>query len=183
MAYTVITPQLGWVQIANTDAGYLPPVSVSNGTTTTYPTPPLALGMIVKAVDPTYGTGEFILLAGVASTAVGSLVTYNTTSYTTTLCPTTSALTNPVAVAMAANTSATTFGWYQIEGAAVIAKSTNVSFAPNVAIGVSSTGKVGATASGKEVQAARTANSATVASATTTVTVMINRPHLIGRAA
>jgi hypothetical protein len=36
------------------------------------PTPPLTLGMIVQAVDPTFGTGEFILLAGVASTAVGS---------------------------------------------------------------------------------------------------------------
>lgn len=178
MAYTVTTPQMGFVQIANIDSG----VTFANATSAA-PTPPLKLGTIVKAEDPTYGSGEFILLAGVASTAVGSIVTYNTTSYTTTLCPVTSALTNPIAVAMSANTSASTWGWYQIEGAAVCAKSTLAAFAPNVAVAILSTGKLGNTASGKEIESARTANSATVASATTTVVVMLNRPHLMGRAA
>ena len=34
------------------------------------------LGTIVRAVDPTYGAGEFISLIGVASTLVGTVVTY-----------------------------------------------------------------------------------------------------------
>ena len=35
------------------------------------------VGTIVRAEDPTYGEGEFIYLIGVASTIVGSLVTYD----------------------------------------------------------------------------------------------------------
>jgi hypothetical protein len=181
MTYSVSTPQLGWVQIANIDAGVLPPSATSSGSTTYVPTPPLVPGQIVTAVDPTYGSGEFILLAGVASTAVGSLVIYNTTSFTTTLAPVTANLAQPLAVAMSANTSATNWGWYQIGGVAVVAKSTNINFAPNVTVGLRSTGKVGGTSSGKEIQGARTANAATVASATTTISVMINRPHAQGR--
>ena len=61
------------------------------------------------------------------------------------------------------------------------AKSTSSNFAATVALGVKSTGKVGATGSGKEILGARTANAATVASATTTVNVVLNRPHLQGR--
>ena len=47
------------------------------------------LGTIVRAKDPTYGEGEFIYLLGVASTVVGSCVTYNATTWQTTLSPTT----------------------------------------------------------------------------------------------
>jgi hypothetical protein len=79
-------------------------------------TPPL--GTIVSAVDPTYGTGEFIFLKGVASTVVGSLVTYDQTLATTTLAPATGG-NGPVAVAMSANV-ASQYGWYQIAGAAAV---------------------------------------------------------------
>ena len=181
MAYTIQTAESGILPIASTDSGIISPYNANTGSTTTIPTPPLRPGMIVRAQDPTYGEGEFILLAGVASTAVGSLVVYNTSSYTTTLAPVTANLAQPLAVAMSANTSATTWGWYQIGGVAVVAKSTNVNFAPNVAVGLRSTGKIGGTSSGKEIQGARSANSATVASATTTISVMINRPHAQGR--
>ncbi len=122
--------------------------------------------------------GEFILLKGVASTAVGSLVIYNTTNYTTTLCPVTANLGSPVAISMTANTSSSNWSWYQIEGVAIVAKSA-VGLASNVAIGVSSTGKVGASTSGKQILGARTANS--TVSATTTVQLILNRPHLQGR--
>lgn len=75
------------------------------------------LGTIVQATDPvTYGAGEFIYLAGVASTAVGSVVHYNLDNGSTTL-----AVANgigPVAVAMSANV-ASQYGWYQIQGKAV----------------------------------------------------------------
>ena len=174
MAYTIISPHVGVMPIANTDAGYTPA-----NTSTAIPTTPMYPGMIVQAQDPTFGMGEFILLAGVASTAVGSLVTYNTVSYTTTLCPVTANLGQPVAVAMSANVAATTWGWYQISGCAVVAKSTGLGLANNVAVAVNSTGKVGTNASGKQILGARTANS--TVSATTTVRLIIDRPHLQGR--
>jgi hypothetical protein len=175
MAYTFDDNKSGLLQIAVTDAG----ITTANGTVA-IPTPPAVLGQIERAFDPTYGAGEFILLVGVASTAVGSLVTYDGTTYQTTLCATTSNQARPVAVAMSAN-GAGSFGWYQIEGTAVVTKTTGAKVNPTVAIGVVSTGKVGASASGKEILGARSANAATVASATTTVNVVVNRPHLQGR--
>jgi len=57
------------------------------------------LGTIVTAVDPTFGGGEFIYLKGVASTVVGSLVTYDQFLATTTLAPATGGV-GSVAVAM-----------------------------------------------------------------------------------
>lgn len=75
------------------------------------------LGDRFKAFDETYGPGEFIYLAGVASTAVGSVVTFNSDDYTTALAVANAV--GPVAVAMAANTAATSFGWYQIYGKGV----------------------------------------------------------------
>ena len=175
MAYTFDDNKAGLLQIAVTDAG----VTMANGTSA-IPTPPAVLGQIERAFDPTYGAGEFILLVGVASTTIGSLVTYDGTTYQTTLAATTSNQARPVAVAMSANLAGS-FGWYQIEGTAVCAKSTSSNFAATVAVGVKSTGKVGATGSGKEILGARTANAATVASATTTVNVVMNSPHLQGR--
>lgn len=77
------------------------------------------LGMRIHAVDSAtsgYGYGEFIYLKGVASTAIGSWVTYATDDFTTALLVT-SAI-GPVAIAMSANIVATTGGWYQIWGKA-----------------------------------------------------------------
>lgn len=176
MAYTFDEPRLGLLQINQIDSGVTPPNQA-----TAIPTPPNVLGSIVRAFDPTYGEGEFILLKGVASTAIGSAVTWDGTTYATTLCATTANQGRPIAFSMAANTAATTFSWYQIGGTAVALKSTGVSIAPTVALGINSTGKVGNVASGKQILGARTANAATVASATTTVTVVMNRPHLQGR--
>ena len=80
------------------------------------------LGKIVPGTSVTYGGGEFIYLKGVASTVVGSLVTYDPYVGTTTLSPATGYnLSDPVAVAMSANV-ASQYGWYQIAGAAVIKK-------------------------------------------------------------
>lgn len=178
MAYTITVPQIGQVPVATIDSGIVPPNNVSLGVTTTIPTPPLVPGMIVTGQDPTLGGGEFILLAGVASTIVGSLVRYNATSFTTTLVVNTAVQVMPVAVAMSANIAATTWGWYQIAGAATIAK-TAVIILPNVAVYLSATaGKVKALQSaGLQVVAARS-GSATTASASGTVVVFINRPHL-----
>lgn len=75
------------------------------------------LGTRMKCHDETYGVGEFIYLKGVASTAVGSWVTFNQDDNTTALLAANAI--GPVAIAMSANTAATSYGWYQIYGKAV----------------------------------------------------------------
>lgn len=136
-----------------------------------------ALGTVVRATSPTYGEGEFIYLLGVASTAVGSLVTYNATTYQTALAPIGTNLPQPVAVAMAA-TVASEYGWYQISGIAVTKKG-DVSIDTGVAVGVATIGVVSATATGKEVQGALAAS--TAAASVSTINLVINRPHMQGR--
>lgn len=136
------------------------------------------LGEIIRAVDPTYGVGEFIYLLGVASTVVGSLVKYNATTYQTVLATNTAVQAVPVAVAMSANVAAQ-YGWYQISGNAVV-KKTAVTVLPQVTVFLSATAsriKVLASA-GLQVVGARSANLTTVTSTTSTVVVTINRPHL-----
>lgn len=96
MAYTILNAQVGMQPIATTS------------TTQNHP-----VGTIVQASDPTYGTGEFIYLPGVASTVVGSWVSYDLDA------PATALLVQdafgPVAVAMSVNV-ASSYGWYQING-------------------------------------------------------------------
>lgn len=99
MSYRINNPIAGAQQIADTS-------TVQN-----HP-----LGTIVRADDPTYGAGEFIYLKGLASTAVGSWVTYNNDDYSTTLLAANAI--GPVAVAMSANV-ASQYGWYQISGKAI----------------------------------------------------------------
>jgi hypothetical protein len=182
MAYTFDEPRLGLLQIAQIDAGITTAQSTSDTSITTkIPTPPNTLGMVVRAFDPTYGEGEFILLKGVASTTVGSVVVWDGTTYATTLAPATANTARPVAISMAANTAATTFSWYQIGGTAIAARTTGAKLSPTVAIGVTSVGKVAASSTGKEIEGARSANAATVASATTTVAIVIDRPAMQGR--
>lgn len=74
------------------------------------------LGTIITATDPTLGAGEFIYLKGVASTALGSVVIYNPSDFSTALA--TANDVGPIATAMAA-TVASTKGWYQIQGKGV----------------------------------------------------------------
>jgi hypothetical protein len=178
MAYTFVEPQAGLLQIANTDSGVTSPSGVSSGSTTAIPTPPNVLGKIVRADDPTYGEGEFILLLGVAGTEIGSVVKYNATTYQTVLVTNAASQDVPVAVAMSA-CLASQYGWYQISGNAVI-KKTAVAVTPQVTVFLSATaGRVKVLASaGLQVVAARSANLATIAATVSTVTVTINRPHL-----
>jgi len=138
------------------------------------------VGTIVRATDPTYGTGEFIYLEGVASTAVGSVVTYNTTSYTTTLCTVGGNISLPVAIAMSANV-ASQWGWYQISGIAVAKKTCTVSLAAGAAVGVLTAGLAAGTGSGKELQGAAVAAVASATAGRTTVKIVIQRPRKQGR--
>lgn len=99
MAYVIQENSTGWTPIATTD------------TTARHP-----LGTIVRAYDPTYGSGEFIYLKGVASTAIGSWATYNLDDGGTALLAANAI--GPVGIAMSANV-ANQYGWYQISGKAV----------------------------------------------------------------
>lgn len=74
------------------------------------------LGTIVTAVDPVYGAGEFIYLKGLAATAVGTWVTYNSDDFSSTLLAANAI--GPVAIAMSACV-ASNYGWYQIQGKAL----------------------------------------------------------------
>ena len=74
------------------------------------------LGTIVQAndVDSTaYGAGQFIYLAGVASTVLGSWVTFHQDDNTTALLAANAI--GPVAIAMSINVAGQ-YGWYQIYG-------------------------------------------------------------------
>lgn len=141
----------------------------------------IPLGTIVQGRDPTYGGAEFIYLKGVTSTVVGSMVTYNATTYQTALSPNTAGTGNAFAFAMAATTATEKYGWYQISGLAV-AKKTNVSWEPQKAVYQSgTTGRVMDTvASGKQVVGAFSANLTTVTTTTSTIVLQINRPHNTG---
>jgi hypothetical protein len=176
MAYSFVENRVGLPAVTDIDSG----VTMPNGTSA-IPTSPATLGMVARAFDPVYGEGEFILLVGVASTEVGSLVSYNASTYQTALAANTANLAGPVAVAMSANLAGT-FGWYQIGGLAVM-KKTAVAVSPQVAIYQSATaGRVMPTvATGKQLLGARAANLATVASGVSTVIVSINRPHKQGQ--
>lgn len=139
------------------------------------------LGKIVRGIDPTYGQAEFIYLVGVASTVVGDVVTYNTSAFTTTRGVAGTNLPQPVAVAMSANV-ASQYGWYQMSGIAVAKKTTLATIDANAAVGISGTaGAVGATSTGNEIQGCLVAASAVAT--TSTIQLVINRPHMMGRTA
>ena len=141
------------------------------------------LGQLCRGTDPTYGQGEFIYLLGVASTVVGMLVKYNTTTYQTALLTVANGKNKgvPVAVAMSANV-ASQYGWYQIEGNAVV-KKTTVAATPGVPIFISATdGRMKVLASaGQQILGAQTANLTTIVTTTSTVVVTINRPFTQGQ--
>jgi hypothetical protein len=158
MAFIIDDHRVGWQPIANTET-----------------TQAHRLGVIVRANDPTLGSGEFIYLKGIGSTIVGSVVNYDD-NYTTAL--NTSAVTGPsrpLAIAMSANV-ASQYGWYQISGLAVAAKSSAVSFADGAALG-STSGFAVAAVTGTVIQSAVVRTVASAKSGVITVPIAIGRPH------
>ena len=145
------------------------------------------LGTIVRAFDPLYGEGEFIYLAGVANTVVGSVVTFGGVSgsgasgkptYQSALAPSTAGLGQPLAVAMSANLAGK-YGWYQIAGTAVVAE--NATFAAAAGAYLAGSGQLTtAQANGKQVL-----NAVTVAADGTPAAglglIQINRPFAQGQ--
>ena len=96
MAYSIQENSVGWQGIA------------SRETTAKHP-----LGTIVRAIDPTYGAGEFRYAKGVASCVLGSWVSFNADDGTTALLAANAI--GPCGVAMAVLT-ASYYGWFQIDG-------------------------------------------------------------------
>lgn len=163
MAYQITDETIGAQPIATTS------------TTQNHP-----IGTIVRAKDPTYGEGEFIYLKGVASTVVGSVVTYNSTTGQTTLAAVGANKSFPIAFAMSANV-ASQYGWYQISGIPAAYKTATTSLAAGVAVGVKTVGRISVTGSGKEVLGALVAAVASATSGGTSVYLTCDRPKLQGR--
>lgn len=176
MAYFVDEGRIGSLPIAGIDTGVAPTNGLPGAVN---PTSPGVLGQIVKAVDPVYGEGEFILLKGVPGTVVGSCVIWDGV-FATTLAPATAMQARPVAFAMSANNLATTFGWYQVGGIVQALKDTAAAVNANVPVGVVSAGAIGNIGAGLEILGARSVNTAQVLAATTVLPIQVNRPHLQG---
>lgn len=141
----------------------------------------MALGRIIRATDPVAGAGEFIYLLGVANTVTGLVVSYNATTFQTTILPSTANLDTPVAVAMSPNV-ASQYGWYQITGVATVLK-TAVAVTPQQKVYISGTaGRLFVTStSGKEILGAKGANLATISAAVSTFPVLLNRAFAQGQ--
>lgn len=151
------------------------PIAVTS-TTQNHP-----LGTEIDAYDVTLGGGRFIYLKGVANTVAGTLVIYDQAGGTTTFAPNTAHLAQPLAVAMSANV-ASQYGWYQVVGSAVITKTaTKVSPASQLFLSGTAGSVFSTTATGKQILNAISNNSATVASATTTVSAQIAWPFAQGQ--
>lgn len=139
------------------------------------------LGTVVKAVDPTYGEGEFIYLLGLVGTLAGLVVTYTARTGVTALSTTSGVVEGgaPIAVAMSANV-ASQYGWYQIGGDAVVLK-TAVAITPaTVKVYLSATaGRFMPTSvAGRQILGARWGHATTVTSTTSTAVVTLNRPSI-----
>lgn len=140
------------------------------------------LGKIVHARNETNGGAEFIYLKGVVNTVVGSLVSYDPVAGTTVLAPNTGvSLGDPCAVAMSANV-ASQYGWYCVQGVVPVKKPA-VKALPQSLIYLSTTaGRVRTSAySGRNVLGAKTVNTTTITTTTSTVNVLISRPHFQGK--
>lgn len=163
MTYQILTPIAGAQPIASTS-------STANH----------KVGTIVQAYDPDYGVGEFIYLLGVASTAIGDAVTYNSTTGQTTRAAVGANKSLPVAFAMSANL-ASYYGWYQIGGIARATKTATTSLVAGVAVAVKTVGRVSKTGSGKELQGAVVTAVASATAGRILVSVAVARPVLQGR--
>lgn len=131
----------------------------------------------------TQGGIEAIYLQGAASTIAGSVVSYNPLAGTTTLVPTSNKnLGYPIAVAAAATNTTGTWGWYQIGGVAIVAKDvTDFGVGAKIYGSTTTAGYVTSTAaSGAQLLGAQGANVASVSSTTSTIYVVIDRPHMQG---
>jgi len=142
-------------------------------------------GKVISAYDPIYGGGEFIFLKGVASLAVGDVVSYNALTGVTTRWAGAANTGLPLAVAIIALT-ASQWGWFQISGNAVVTVSGTVAVGDAAFFNATASLKTAAVA-GKQVLncVASLANGGTptggTALASTQAVYTINRPFCQGQ--
>lgn len=132
------------------------------------------LGMEVTAVDPYWGTGEFIYVKSNDAILKGSLVTWDE-AYLGTLLPSTAGQGFQFGVAMNAIPSGS-YGWLQIAGRAVY--KTNATVAADTAVAVAAAGIAGTLAAGKQLLNVRNRVAAT-GTVTATVTTTNNSSVLV----
>lgn len=155
-----------------TSPGYIGAQPI-NATSTTQTLP---LGTVVRAVDANYGEGAFIYLKGVASTAVSDAVVYNVKAGTTTRTVATSS--GLVGIAMSANV-ASQYGWYQIEGEAIVNVAASVVAGKTVST-TATDGTIGPGATGITPLYNATAKTATDTPTTGFAQIQICRPWISG---
>ena len=123
------------------------------------------LGLVVEAVDPYWGYGQFQYIKSNDAILKGSLVVVGTfPTFLGTLLPNTASLGVPFGVAMAPMASGT-YGWIQLSGCAVYQTSATV--AADATVGIGAAGKIGAYSTLKGMVGVHNLKAAT---ATTTVT-------------
>lgn len=184
MAFIAVNAQIGVIDLY--DVGTVAPgvINVASPTTTGSGAWP-QLGSTIDGYDPVLGGGEFVYLSVPTATAIaaGLIVKWDGNYSVSTLAAADGGLGCPVAVTLSAIASQTPvqYAWFQVGGKATVLK-TAVVVNAGVAIYVSATaGRVYVTASGaKQIVGARSANTASVLAATSTVAVMLSRPHISG---
>jgi hypothetical protein len=148
------------------------------------------LGEIRKAWDDTLGAAEFIYLKIPVSTAIplGTVVQW-TSGYTIAALPVLATSKNTgvsvavAPVAIASDASNVRYGWFQIQGAAVVLKTAVQVGVTGVPVYASATaGRIKLlTSAGGQITGMRTFNAATVTTTTSTVTVFMDRPRMQGQ--
>ncbi len=179
-----------WVSGGNTAAGNTQPGIVDEGVSrggTTYPS--VTVGTIADFYDngtTRLGSGEFIFLPGVTSTVAGDVVTYYLSAgadvagdvndgAATQRWTGTSATGAPVAIATAATNTQAKWGWYQIQGGAVINVTGTVSAGQAAYFGQTGTILTASAAGGKQLLGVRS-SSANGVPATGQAIFTINNP-------
>jgi hypothetical protein len=140
------------------------------------------LGTTKRAYHATYGQGEFIYLEGNSSIIVNTLVYWDKNHQATILPAVSTTKKTGRSVAVALGTVANdSYGWFQIGGKVAILK-TAVAVAADSPLYVSTTaGRFYGTASaGAQIVGARTINSSSVTTTTSTVLCLVNRPTVQG---
>lgn len=165
MAYANATPSLGFPKLTAADSVAAVPI-----------------GTVIRAVDPVYGSGEFIYLKGSTGVVAGLVCYYNDNGAADSVkLTTTSGVVDggsSLCVAMAAIT-ASLYGWFQISGRAVVLKTaTKIDPASTFKVYLSATaGRVMPTSvAGRQILGARFSATATVTTTTSTCVVTLNRP-------
>jgi len=178
MTYFIDIPQLGALDASSVDS--LAPGAV-NLVGTNKSGRYAKLGHIATGYEDTNYTGcTFIYLQGNTSVTAGTLVQWDVAYQATTLASTANTG-RPFAVALTTVTSGQ-YGWFLVQGKVAVLK-TAIKVSPDSRMWISGTaGRFFATAtSGKQLLGARTVNSATIGSTTSTVNCIFQFPHVQGQ--